>query len=1302
MDNDVNTNVVLTADNSQYDQAFMASAGKTDQLASSIDTITAKLDRLSKTSGRKLLGVAAVDIGSITAATAAYAAYENQLTSLATQAAVLNRAQQQQQNTMRNYRTDVDQLRRTFGMATSDAAALEQTVTRMADNTTPISKLTKTFGMMGSATGESVSQLSSSMLQLQKTMGTPQRDAEKYANQMTVLSKRVNTTATSLASFAQSIAPVSRLANISQTDLMGFSAAFAKAGQDGYQAANVFTKMLSDISYASQTGSPELNKYANLVGMTVDNFKQLGGTDQFLKIFEAINRQGPQAITTLNRMGLDGARTVRTVSAMAQSGGLATEINAARNADPDAMKRGSETSMETIVHELKRFRSEVAQTAESIGEVWAGPAKIFLRSLTMIAGGIREVVDSPLGKIITVVAGAAAPFIALAGALFLSAKALAAFSSAAFLLRGAPMLGFRDARAGVVSSQGANAMQGSWTNRLFYGGGARVGGLIGRGDSGLVGRAAGYGLYGMGGASRLLGHAVYGPGSTFIPGVRGTGGFDDVNRRFNVFNANRVSDSFRGAGPFLSAIRGGLVEHGITAFGGGFRTQGGGAMSYDDAYRMNQRVDQLGRSRLGGISTNTQRAAQAMREVEQTSAAARAMGEVERNSMNLSKGLGGLGRGVGNLTGMMASAAMSVGRTAGSFTGKAMTGLGLNPYLAGAIGLFAGYEGLKSLNNDAQLNIRDTSGFTNQYAQAGGLSPIPTAQLRTQNAAKAGALTLAQARNISAGDVASTRSQGFKLTNTDLKGLSKEQAQARLAQDWPYIMSNPAAVNAVGLDLTSLYGRSGAQSIMNNLNAGKTADLSSFASQAAHPGTKGFMGKLFNQQSGSKAGDALSQLFGGISDRTNYLGMTQGSLAASRYQGNAFQKAIADFTGAKGFNQKDSVISGQFSAGLLNEMFGTKLGTGDTQTMWLNKNSNLRGFLEQAITAPGGALRGADLKTALGEYKLPTDLKGNKAVDALVNAILNPSKDTEDMASDINSAANRIERMSSAIFGTGGVLGLSSVANALTKGSADVNAQYKASQDVAAQLTGSGGLGQQQLRINRLMSAAGGDPAAGADIFSGAAQLMNRNLGFQMPYMNRTQQFKAQFANVRAAEQTPISAGFTREQQMAQEDFFAQQVNAQYDYFKQMLYQQREFNVARSRAETDYGLQRQYSYSDFARSRERAETDFHIQRMRAEADFTRSLKRNRADYNLSRSRQEEDFHHSVMLMVEQQAKQLYNVYERVNVARTSSSSWLLVNAQDQLKRMQQQSENLNAVRKMGLSDNAIQQMGFTDPTTPSS
>ena len=62
---------------------------------------------------------------------------------------------------------------------------------------------------------------------------------------------------------------------MSAQQITGISAAFSKAGADGGAAANVYTKILSDINRSIQYGSPELEAYSDILGVTVDQFQSV-------------------------------------------------------------------------------------------------------------------------------------------------------------------------------------------------------------------------------------------------------------------------------------------------------------------------------------------------------------------------------------------------------------------------------------------------------------------------------------------------------------------------------------------------------------------------------------------------------------------------------------------------------------------------------------------------------------------------------------------------------------------------------------------------------------------------------------------------------------------------------------------------------------------------------------------------------------------------------------------------------------------------------------------------------------------
>src|SRR5678815_731279 len=127
----VEANVVLTADNSQYDQAMVASAGSTNDLGNAVDSLGKKISGLTKAAGKGLIGITAADVALITGATAAWASYEKQIARLQSQAAVLTRTEEQQSRTLKDYTGAVKGLRTEFGTTTTEAAKLVETLSKV-------------------------------------------------------------------------------------------------------------------------------------------------------------------------------------------------------------------------------------------------------------------------------------------------------------------------------------------------------------------------------------------------------------------------------------------------------------------------------------------------------------------------------------------------------------------------------------------------------------------------------------------------------------------------------------------------------------------------------------------------------------------------------------------------------------------------------------------------------------------------------------------------------------------------------------------------------------------------------------------------------------------------------------------------------------------------------------------------------------------------------------------------------------------------------------------------------------------
>ena len=1312
----VEANVVLTSDNSQYDQSMQQSTTVTQQLGAAVDTLGNKLNTLAKSAGRKMFGVAAADIAGITAATTAYGAWENQMEALNTQAAVLNKNMTAQKATFGSYAQSVNSLRTSFGDTTAGAAALVQTLSKLGDNTIGIDKLANTFEKLGKTTQESPQALAQGLLQLQRTMGTSQRDTEAYANQLAVLSARSDASATSILQFANAIAPLGRMVNMSQTDILGWSNAFQKAGQDGYQASNVFGQMIQNIAYATQSGSPELAKYANLVGMTVQQFKGLGGSDQILRVFESINQQGPRAITTLNRMGLDGMRTVRTISAMAQQpGGIAGEIKAAQGADSGAIDRGSETAMASLTNNLTKLRAQLNETAEAFGKNFAPAASLFIKLLTAGAAAANAFMSSPMGKLAAWAVAAAAPIAILAGTILTLAKALAMFATVNQVINSGFAAGFKRQGAVSAATEGmGNAVlterelgRTGWFGRGTFGAGAAVSRRIGYGlnereGPGLMSRAAGWGLTGLGKTTGFAGDLLYEPGSS-----------TDFTRRKQFFGAATARESFGmgsrgtpfGMSPFMANVR-----SGYTKFMGGaqgdpmFTTRGGAPMGYEEASRINKNLDQLKAGKFAGLTSDAEKMKMAESQASQLTKNARALGELEKSTMSASKGMGNLGRGVGQLAGAMTQTAGTAAKVGGGLLGKAggaMASIGMNPYLVGGMAAMAAVSWAKSEIQKQEYKYTDYTNALNPYYQATGTQAPASAAMAVQSPAQQALVTGPNARKITVREAQTATAATYKPVNSALPKDDADAAMTTLAGQWAYLSKDPKNVQNVAMDLTSLYGRDKAQQMIAALDQGGSSLISPTTSMsaAANPGFAGGnpLTKAFSYMAdirkSSDTADILDRSFGATQAQFNYLSATSPSQAA-KFRGGEYEKIVSGFAAASP-SRSDTQATETFQKALAKNMFGIDISTEQAfGTAIPEKGGGLKEQLQEIFGDQG--YLGQDKETRqkiLTNAGISPGLTGDKAAQAYYTKMFQPPPTEK---GDAENAATQIKDATKELFGTGGILGMASVKKALSS-EGDPVAQYRALEEVTNKISASGmPIGQQIKYLNRVSNLAQGDPSMGSDLAQQGLQNILGNAQTAQTFMGRGQQFSQQtqvFQGMMTGAMGPLTPGQRDQEKQA----YTQQVAGQYQYFQQMLAMQHQYDISRSRAQDDYHLQQTYQLHDFNLQRTRAESDFNRQQAYAVADYHRSVKRANYDYNLQRKQAQADFDHQLEVSAKQMAMSVYDIYKRVDVQRTSSAEWILSNAQDQLVRMQDQESNLKKLRREGLSDNAIQQLKLTDP-----
>ena len=447
-------NVVLTADVDGYSKNINQANADTNKLIKTVTTLSDKLTALGKMGSR---GVTILGVGSlagIAAATKQAADFEHQMSVLKATATTTGPAFSKLENS-------VNSLSRQFPIARTEAIALVQQLTTLGvKGSSQIETLSSTMVRLSAATGESLGGLTQGFVELSRSMGNATSgNLPKFANVLYSVSKNAGVSASSVLSFAQAISPMARAAGIGETAILGISTAFSKAGADGFAGANTMNTILSDITRSIQYGSPNLTKYSDLIGVTAAQFKKMDSAEAFVKIVDAVNKQGPSAIKTLDSLGLDGIRAAKAFTALSQqSGGLQKAMTDARKAmGGDDLNKSSSNAMAGLSNSLTLIRNNLQQIGTSIGAGMLAPMELVATIGVKLTGTFANMAHAlePIGAVLTPIAAIAATIASSFGAI---AGPIATLAGARMLMgtnmgasfRGGLMAGRSGANAGTA------------------------------------------------------------------------------------------------------------------------------------------------------------------------------------------------------------------------------------------------------------------------------------------------------------------------------------------------------------------------------------------------------------------------------------------------------------------------------------------------------------------------------------------------------------------------------------------------------------------------------------------------------------------------------------------------------------------------------------------------------------------------------------------------------------------------------------------------------------------------------------
>ena len=278
---------------------------------------------------------------------------------------------------------------------------------------TAIPQFTKTIAELGVTTNLATDQAALGLARLDNILGLNQKSFGRLGSTIVDLGNNFASTESEILNFALRIAPVGGIVGLAAGEVLAIGTAFSSVGVKAERGGTAVQKTLIAISEAAQDGGDDLDRFAEIAGLSADAYQELVNTNSskafvaFINGLERITLEGGNVFKALRDVGLGGVRTTQSLLAVAAAGELIEDTLARQDIawrdnvalTEEAAKRFDTTAskIKLAVNRLRDLAITIGQAVlPQIGALAQGVAD-FGDGLALLPGFITNVIKVLLG-----------------------------------------------------------------------------------------------------------------------------------------------------------------------------------------------------------------------------------------------------------------------------------------------------------------------------------------------------------------------------------------------------------------------------------------------------------------------------------------------------------------------------------------------------------------------------------------------------------------------------------------------------------------------------------------------------------------------------------------------------------------------------------------------------------------------------------------------------------------------------------------------------------------------------------------
>lgn len=228
------------------------------------------------------------------------------------------------------------------------------------------------------ATNLNAEQAATQLAQFANITNMAEGDYSRFGSTIVALGNNLATTESNISNMAMRLAAAGDIAGLSEAEILGMAGAMSSLGIKAEAGGSAMTTIISKISKAVSSGGDELNKFAEVAGMSAQEFKTawetdaMGALESLLSGIKRLDEGGQDMNVTLGELGINEIRQSDAMRRLANNTDVLTDaVDLATGAweKNSALTDEVAARNETMASRLQTLKNKVDNIAISIGSV---------------------------------------------------------------------------------------------------------------------------------------------------------------------------------------------------------------------------------------------------------------------------------------------------------------------------------------------------------------------------------------------------------------------------------------------------------------------------------------------------------------------------------------------------------------------------------------------------------------------------------------------------------------------------------------------------------------------------------------------------------------------------------------------------------------------------------------------------------------------------------------------------------------------------------------------------------------------